>query len=339
MTNGDADAQPGDRVGARARRRRRDARRRQLLHRQLRPAAAGDLPPRRRRRAACCRTTLAEQPVHEGQFRFAGVDDHYFIAAAVEPGPGARRVPAGDAARRRASTQRQLLAQTFRFPQPPQNVRFFVGPKQFDAAARRRCASWSARSTSASSRAWSCRCSSALKWIYGFVGNYGWAIIVLTILHQPRDLPAAAQERRVDAEDAGAAAADEGDSGSLRGPEGDRPGAAEDEHGDHESLPREGREPGERLRADAAARCRCCLRSTRCSRRSIELRGAPFVGCGSTICRQPIRIYVTADADGRHDVLAAEDHADDRRSGAAADHDDDAAHVHRRCSCGRRAAW
>ena len=30
--------------------------------------------------------TLAEQPAHEGQFRFAGVDDHYFMAAAVDPG-------------------------------------------------------------------------------------------------------------------------------------------------------------------------------------------------------------------------------------------------------------
>ena len=28
---------------------------------------------------------VAEQPVHEGQFRFAGVDDHYFIATAVNP--------------------------------------------------------------------------------------------------------------------------------------------------------------------------------------------------------------------------------------------------------------
>ena len=37
---------------------------------------------------------LVEQPVHEGQFRFAGIDDHYFLAAAVNPGPGAGRVSA-----------------------------------------------------------------------------------------------------------------------------------------------------------------------------------------------------------------------------------------------------
>ena len=29
---------------------------------------------------------VPEQPVHEGQFRFAGIDDHYFIATAVNPG-------------------------------------------------------------------------------------------------------------------------------------------------------------------------------------------------------------------------------------------------------------
>ena len=40
--------------------------------------------------------------------------------------------------------------------------------------------------------------------------------------HQPGDVPAAPQERRVDAEDAGAPAAAEGDPGSLRAPEGDR---------------------------------------------------------------------------------------------------------------------
>ena len=72
-------------LGPGPRRHRRAARRRQLLHRQLRSAAAGDLSPRRRRRAAG-RRRLVEQPVHEGVFRFAGIDDHYFLAAALNPG-------------------------------------------------------------------------------------------------------------------------------------------------------------------------------------------------------------------------------------------------------------
>ena len=75
--------------------------------------------------------SVPEQPAYEGPFRFAGIDDHYFLAAVVDPG-NARiefkpvTLPGPD------ETQRQLLAALFRFPQPPQDVRFFVGPKQFD---------------------------------------------------------------------------------------------------------------------------------------------------------------------------------------------------------------
>ena len=61
---------------------------------------------------------------------------------------------------------------------------------------------------------------------------------------------------------------------------------------------------------------------------SIELRGAAVRLAGSTTCRGR-SVLRHAGADGRHDVLAAEDHADHRRSGAAADHDDHAGHVHR----------
>ena len=47
----------------------------------------------------------------------------------------------------------------------------------------------------------------ALKWVNGYVGNYGWSIIVADGPDQRGDVPAAAQERRVDAEDAGDPAA------------------------------------------------------------------------------------------------------------------------------------
>ena len=62
----------------------------------------------------------------------------------------------------------------------------------------------------------------SLNWINGYVGNYGWSIIILTIIINARDVPAAAQERGVDAEDAGDPAGGEGDPGSLREAEGDR---------------------------------------------------------------------------------------------------------------------
>ena len=47
----------------------------------------------------------------------------------------------------------------------------------------------------------------SLKWINGYVGNYGWSIILLTVIINVDHVPAAAQERRVDAEDAGDPAA------------------------------------------------------------------------------------------------------------------------------------
>jgi YidC/Oxa1 family membrane protein insertase len=123
---------------------------------------------------------LGQQPVHEGQFRFAGIDDHYFIATAVNPGrarlefrpvmlPGA------------AEAQRQLVAHSLTFPEPPQGVRFFFGPKQFDLlrsidAELVRAINFGIFGFVA------VPLLGALQWIYGFVGNYGWSIILLTIL-------------------------------------------------------------------------------------------------------------------------------------------------------------
>jgi len=124
---------------------------------------------------------LSSQPVHEGNFRFAGIDDHYFLAAAINPGqarldyrPVSLTVPGADAPIR-------FLAVSYRFAQPPRGLRFFVGPKQFDVlqsvdpelvrAIHFGIFSWMVVPL-----------LSALKWLYGFLGNYGWAIIVLTIL-------------------------------------------------------------------------------------------------------------------------------------------------------------
>jgi YidC/Oxa1 family membrane protein insertase len=124
---------------------------------------------------------LTSQSTYEGNFRFAGIDDHYFIAALLNPGqarltfrPISITVPGSDA-------PIQFVAGEYRFPQPPRDVRFFVGPKQFDVmqsvdpefvrAIHYGIFSWMVVPL-----------LSALKWLYGFLGNYGWAIVVLTIL-------------------------------------------------------------------------------------------------------------------------------------------------------------
>ena len=127
--------------------------------------------------------SVAEQPVSEGTFRFVGVDDHYFLAAAVNP--GAVRVeyrpltlPSGG---EDPEEQRHLLAHSYRFPQPPNETKFYFGPKAFEVL--RAVDGELVRAIHFGVFAWlAVPLLGALQWIYGFVGNYGWAIIILTIL-------------------------------------------------------------------------------------------------------------------------------------------------------------
>ena len=123
---------------------------------------------------------LLEQPAHEGQFRFAGLDDHYFIAVAVNPGQ-ARVEYRPVTLPGEGETTRQVLDQTFRFPQPPAKVRFFYGPKQFEQL--RAVDAELVRAINFGIFAFlAVPLLDALTWIYGYVGNWGWAIIFLTIL-------------------------------------------------------------------------------------------------------------------------------------------------------------
>jgi len=123
---------------------------------------------------------ISEQPVQDGQFRFAGVEDLYFMAAVVNPGQARVEfrpvvVPGP------ANTQRQLISQAVRFPQPPMNARFFVGPKQFDLL--KSIDPELVRAVNFGMFGWlAVPLLGALKWIHGYVGNYGWSIILLTVL-------------------------------------------------------------------------------------------------------------------------------------------------------------
>jgi len=123
---------------------------------------------------------ISEQPIQEGQFRFAGVDDHYFMIAAVNPGQTrlesrALVVPGP------SDTRRQLISHAVRFPQPPMNVRFFIGPKQFDLL--RSIDSELVRAVNFGMFGWlAVPLLGALKWLHGIVGNWGWSIVFLTVL-------------------------------------------------------------------------------------------------------------------------------------------------------------
>ena len=123
---------------------------------------------------------VGEQPVYEGQFRFAGIDDHYFIAVAVNPGqtriqyrpvslPG------------EGGLQRQLLDQTLGFSEPPSGKRFFFGPKQFGLL--RAVDPELVRAINFGIFAFlAVPLLDALTWIHGYIGNWGWSIILLTII-------------------------------------------------------------------------------------------------------------------------------------------------------------
>jgi YidC/Oxa1 family membrane protein insertase len=124
---------------------------------------------------------VATQPAHEGEFRFAGIDDHYFLAALLNPGWarlefGSVNVPVPG-----SEKPIQFLSGTYRLRQAPRNLQLYVGPKQFDLL--RAADPELVRAINFGMFAWMVvPLLSALKWLFGFLGNYGWAIIVLTIL-------------------------------------------------------------------------------------------------------------------------------------------------------------
>lgn len=125
---------------------------------------------------------VAKQPTHTGSFQFAGVDDHYFMTTAVNPGPAAVTLqhvsipaPSGTSAE-----PRELMSYSLK-PASAGPVAFYVGPKDFDqlAAVDRPLV----RAIDFGYVAFVIvPLLRALKWVYGYVGNYGWAIIILTVI-------------------------------------------------------------------------------------------------------------------------------------------------------------
>ncbi len=122
------------------------------------------------------------QPTWQGNYPFAGIDDHYFIASLVRP--GIARVtyqPAKVPVPGQPEHLRELMAFDVLFATPPKDQRVFFGPKDFDvmAAIDRdlvRTIYYGFFSILA------VPLLHALKWINAFIGNYGWSIIILTFL-------------------------------------------------------------------------------------------------------------------------------------------------------------
>jgi YidC/Oxa1 family membrane protein insertase len=126
--------------------------------------------------------TLASQPVQEAQFRYAGIDDQYFISA-VLPQPSARAVyqPVTLPVPGQAQETRDLVSYGVRVAGGSSNVRLFAGPKDFDVL--KSVDGEFVKTINFGVFAFlAVPLLRALNWINGYVGNYGWSIILLTFL-------------------------------------------------------------------------------------------------------------------------------------------------------------
>jgi YidC/Oxa1 family membrane protein insertase len=124
--------------------------------------------------------TIASQ---EGTYGFAGVDDHYFLSATVNP-PSPLKLNYSlvqGPAMADGETTPPFVAWSVRFPTPPSGAAFFFGPKDFDvlAAVDRDLV----RAIHFGIFSWLVvPLLRALKWVNVYIGNYGWSIIALTVL-------------------------------------------------------------------------------------------------------------------------------------------------------------
>jgi YidC/Oxa1 family membrane protein insertase len=128
-------------------------------------------------------TSLAPSLVQDGSFRWAGIDDHYFISAVVHPPTPlhyeAVAVTIPDTSQ--PPVTGRFVTYSVRFPSPPQNARFYFGPKQLDVL-RAVDPEFTKAIYFGMFAPLAVPLLGALKWLYGFIGNWGWSIIVLTIL-------------------------------------------------------------------------------------------------------------------------------------------------------------
>jgi YidC/Oxa1 family membrane protein insertase len=125
---------------------------------------------------------IAAKPVHEGDVKYGGVDDNYFLTAALYPGPStftfqpvAIPPPAGS-----KDAARELVSYALE-PKQADTVKFFVGPKDFDVLTAidpdlAKAIDFGMFTVIV------VPLLRSLKWVNGFIGNYGWSIIILTFI-------------------------------------------------------------------------------------------------------------------------------------------------------------
>ncbi|HEY7195084.1 MAG TPA: membrane protein insertase YidC, partial [Gemmatimonadales bacterium] len=125
---------------------------------------------------------ISQQAVQQGTFGFAGVDDHYFLSAIVEPKqPLKIEYRAIDMPVEGVADGAHFAAWSARFDSSPQEATYFLGPKDFDVLAR--VDRDLVRAIDFGIFSWLVvPLLRALKWVNGYVGNYGWSLVILTVL-------------------------------------------------------------------------------------------------------------------------------------------------------------
>jgi YidC/Oxa1 family membrane protein insertase len=125
---------------------------------------------------------ITKQPSHEGEFLFAGVDDNYFMTVALPKGPTRLTFqpvaippppPSKDAPRDLVSFSVE--------PRGSQQIQFFAGPKDYDVLKAigpdvTKAINFGMFDVIV------VPLLTSLKWVNSYVGNYGWAIIILTVI-------------------------------------------------------------------------------------------------------------------------------------------------------------
>jgi YidC/Oxa1 family membrane protein insertase len=126
---------------------------------------------------------LLKQSEYDGDFRFAGVDDNYFMTVVLAPGASKVRYLPVAIPPTPPSTNppRELVSYEVEPKTAGQPIKYFVGPKDFDVLA-----AIGPDLTKAINFGMFTiivvPLLRSLKWVNGFVGNYGFSIIILTIL-------------------------------------------------------------------------------------------------------------------------------------------------------------
>ena len=123
---------------------------------------------------------FAKQSAYEGDFKFVGVDDNYFLTVALFPGPAKVSyrpvsIPPADP----KGQPRELVSFSIEPSKTP--IKFFVGPKDFDVLASidrdfTRAINFGMFTLIV------VPLLRSLKWVHSFAGNYGWSIVILTVM-------------------------------------------------------------------------------------------------------------------------------------------------------------